>query len=189
MRRAPIRILPSREVLCSLLSYDPDTGALIWKAREPITRADRGFNTAHAGKPAGSLSIGRPDGSNRYLVVGFRVDGKYQQVKAHRIVVKMMTGEEPPDCVDHHDGDELNLRWVNLRPATNGQNLHNAKLRSDNRSGVKGVCWDAWHSSWKAYISINKVQLKLGRFKRLEDAVKIVQEIRPELHGQFARAE
>lgn len=34
MKRAPIKEMPSQEVLNRLFSYNPETGVLIWKRRE-----------------------------------------------------------------------------------------------------------------------------------------------------------
>lgn len=187
MSRAPIRLLPSRETLVELLSYAPDTGELLWKARDSATEEGRRFNARFASKPAGGLSTGRQDGSNRYLVVGLRIDGRQQQFGAHRIIFKMMTGLEPPAFVDHHDGDELNLRWENLRPATNGQNIQNSKLRKDNKSGVKGVCWDRGRGKWLAVIGANKRYVKVGRFDSVKEAAAAIEKARLELHGEFAR--
>lgn len=188
MKRAPIRKLPDRDLLDCLLSYDPQTGILVWKERRPENRAAKAFNARFAGKPAGTISVGRDDGSNRYLVIGMRPEGRYQQYQAHRLIWKMMTGNDPPEFIDHVDGNCLNNMWENLRAASNGQNIQNAKRRRDNKSGVKGVCWDAAQKKWRAYISIGVKQRKLGRFDRLADAVAAVDTERAKLHGAYARA-
>src|ERR1700731_361182 len=99
MARASIRKIPSYEFLHRMLSYDQDTGDLRWRLRSggKIGQGgDASFNGKYAGKVAGTISVGRPDGSNKYLVVGLRFEGKYQQYPAHRIIWKMMTGDEPP---------------------------------------------------------------------------------------------
>lgn len=62
------------------------------------------------------------------------------------------------------------------------------ELRADNKSGVKGVCWDAYHQKWAAYISIGARQRKLGRFEEFADAVSAVEAERENLHGEYARA-
>lgn len=183
MGRAPIRVLPSAEFLRSILDYDPATGDLIWKPRRSATN----FNAKHACKKAGSISKGRNGGDNKYLVVGFKYEGRYQQFPAHRLIWKMVTGAEPPAMIDHRDGDNFNNRWLNLRPADNGKNLQNAKLRRDNISGVKGVSWDAGHKKWRVTIAVNGKFLRLGRFDTVEAAALIANEARNKLHGNFAR--
>jgi AP2 domain len=44
------------------------------------------------------------------------------------------------------------------------------KLRSDNKSGVKGVVWDKSRSKWKAEIKFGGKVIYLGRFDTLEEA-------------------
>ena len=61
-------------------------------------------------------------------------DKKGRKVKLHRLI---MPGVK---CIDHVDGSKLNNRLSNLRPATPRINALNSTLRSDNKSGVNGVC-------------------------------------------------
>lgn len=80
------------------------------------------------------------------------------------------------------------IRWRNLRGTSNGPNIQNSRIRKDNKSGIKGVHWDAHHKAWRAVITANKTSVRLGRFKRLEDAEAAVLAARMKLHGDFARA-
>lgn len=107
---------------------------------------------------------------------------------AQRLIWKMVTGKEPPALIDHVDLDCANNRWGNLRAATNSENGYNRKLNVDNKSGIKGVCWEPTHNAWKAYITVNKKQYRLGRFKNLQEAGQAVADARQRLHGEFARA-
>ena len=172
--------LPSAEGLRAIFEYVPETGLLIWKRREVKSRSDFGFNNKCGGKVAGTVT-GRE--GNQYIHVGI---GKvYYQ--AHRIIWKMVTGEEPPEFIDHKDGNNLNNRWPNFRAADNGTNLQNAKLRKDNISGVKGVSWDAGHKMWRVTIAVNKKYYRFGRFSTVEEAKAVIDQKRQELHGEFAR--
>jgi len=181
MPRWKPKLLPSREELDALFEYDPKTGVLTWRRRTGNSRADLGFNNKAGGKPAGTRHAGRA--GNQYLVIG--INGSY--FKAHRIIWKMVTGEEPPEFIDHEDGDNFNNRWGNFRDADNGTNLQNSKLRKDNKSGVKGVCWDAYHKKWVANIAVNGKQTRLGRFDTIEAAAAVVNAARLKVHGKFAR--
>lgn len=167
--RAATKTIPPVEELRRLLSYDSGTGALTWVACPKFK-----------GAPGGIAGTGSKLG---YLMVG--IDRKYYG--AHRIIWKMVTGEEPPAMIDHIDGDKANNRWANLRSADNGRNKQNTGMYRNNSSGVKGVCWDAAHKKWRAYISINGTQHKLGRFKNIEQAAAVVASERIRLHGAFAR--
>ena len=178
--RAPIKILPSQEQLIELFEYNPETGSLKWKFRRPTTKGDRLFNACYAGKEAG-YPCGYYE-KNRYTVVGLTDNNG---VKAHRIIWKIMTGEEPPPFIDHKNSDSLDNRWSNLRRATNGQNMQNAKLNCNNKSGVKGVFWA--DSSWRATICVDKKYINIGRFKTIQEAEIAINYERARLHGEFAR--
>jgi hypothetical protein len=169
MPRAPIKALPDAAELRELFAYDPNTGVLTW-----LKKMRRGLSE---GSVAGTV------GARGYLSVGI---GR-QYYFAHRLIWKIVTGSDPSAQVDHIDGDRLNNRWANLRPATNGQNLWNAKRRADNRSGVKGVSWDAQQKKWAANITINRKLRRLGRFSSVAEAAEVVNAERIRLHGEFAR--
>jgi hypothetical protein len=166
MSRWSPKKLPAQCELMALFQYDPSSGVILWRR----TR-----------KPAGTRRAGR-DG-NRYLVIGIR----RSYYKAHRIIWKLMTGQEPPEFIDHKDGDNFNNRWRNLRAADNAKNLQNAKLRSDNRSGVKGIHWDAGHKKWRAVISADGQSHRLGRYATVASAAAAINAARRRLHGNFAR--
>lgn len=172
MGRAPIKTLPGKEELDRLFSYDPETGALSWKVQ--INRAWH----ARPGTAAGTTTM------RGYLQVG--ISGVYYLV--HRIIWKMMTGEDPTDQIDHVDGDRKNNKWANLRAADASQNMSNRKVGRNNNSGIKGVCWDRYHKAWVAYIGIGGEQKRLGRFKSIEEAAAARQEASARSHGEFARA-
>lgn len=87
--------------------------------------------------------------------------------------------------VDHRDGDGLNNRRLNLRPATGAQNVANMKMHARNRSGAKGV----WRHGrkWRATIQRNGKNWHLGGFDTVEEASAAYQAAARELHGEFAR--
>ena len=93
--------------------------------------------------------------------------GKYKNrmLKMHRVV------NETPDKLftDHINRNKLDNRKCNLRNATKSLNGINRGKPSNNVSGFKGVHVDGM--SWRAEIAINGKRIKLGRFKKLEDAV------------------
>lgn len=179
MKRGPIKPLPSQEELQKLFSYDPLTGILTWKHQAWQSPQ---FNGKYAGKIAGTVHEG-------YIVVGWRSEGEPRTVYylAHRLIWKLVTGEEPDEFIDHRDTDKLNNRWVNFRPATNGQNIQNSKLRKDNKTGVKGVTWEESHKAYRAIITANGVHHRLGRFKKISNAEMAINKARAQIHGEFAR--
>jgi len=108
--------------------------------------------------------------------------------KAHRIIFFMHHKYLPP-IIDHIDGNPLNNRIENLRPATETQNHHNVGMFKNNKSGVKGVCWDKSKKKWLARCCFQYKIHHIGTFDSLEEASKMVKQYREFLHGSFARHE
>lgn len=162
--------LPSAERLNEILFYDEEDGEL-------YCRIDRG--PRKAGMLAGCLN-------KTGLHVVIAIDGV--RYLAHRIVWKMKTGRDPLQDIDHKDTDGTNNRWDNLREATPSQNLQNMSLSKANTSGVKGVSFDRDLGKWCAEIMKDRKRYKLGYFVELDDAKKVIEMARAELHGEFARS-
>jgi hypothetical protein len=169
MKRNP---LPCATKLRLLLDYDPRSGDLRWKLS-----ARRGYKP---GDIAGSIHKAR----NSYRIVRIEGRGYY----AHLLIWKIVTGEEPVGLIDHADTNGLNNKWVNLRPASNAENGFNRRVNKNNKSGVKGVHWDADHGAWKAAITANKTVHVLGFFPDVASASATIENARPKYHGEFARA-
>ena len=107
--------------LRELLNYDPDTGVFTYR----VTRAPR----FRPGDMAGHVDV------HGYRVIGLDL----RIYKAHRLAGLYMTGEWPKHEVDHKNLDKADNRWVNLRPATHGQNRQNIGALKNNWTGCKGV--------------------------------------------------
>ena len=102
------RDLPSREVLLHYFEYRE--GKLINRIFRPRNKA---------GTEAGTLK-------NGYL----SVELDRQQMRVHRVIWKMETGEEP-NVIDHINGDKMDNRMENLRNVThqiNSGNRHTPTL-------------------------------------------------------------
>jgi hypothetical protein len=90
--------------------------------------------------------------------------------------------------IDHIDGDGLNNQMrSNLRVATRSQNIQNRQLNYNSQSGYKGVHWDKNKGKWFVTISANKIDVFLGRFDVLLDAVMTYDRAAIKYHGEFAR--
>lgn len=156
-----------------ILSYDPKTGIFRWR---PRADRDLSWNHRFSGEEAGAV-----------LPIGYRYINFNKKLRsAHRIAWLWMTGEWPDAQVDHINGDRADNRWANLRAATQKQNSANVGLRSTNTSGVKGVCWLAAKSRWRATITVNRREIRLGQFRTLEDAKAARKSAEAEYHGVFA---
>jgi hypothetical protein len=166
---------PCADEVRKLLAYDPETGRLTWRVRPGTDRDTRAWNTRYAGKPAGSLTN---DGYVKVSVCG-------QTFLAHRIAWSIATGNWPDCEIDHKDGNGLNNSFSNLRTATRTQNMANAKRRSDNSTGWKGV--SRARGRYAALIRINSRKIHLGCFATPEEAHAAYVEAAKKYRGEFAR--
>lgn len=115
--------IPPRSYLASCLSYDAETGSLTWKDR-PASH----FKNAQAIARWKTMYVGRPAlnnlDSDGYLCGSLTYNGDKYRYRAHRIIYKIMTGEEP-DIIDHADGNPANNAWDNLRAVSRAENARN----------------------------------------------------------------
>ena len=91
--------------------------------------------------------------------------------KVHSLVLNaFLNNLENKRCVDHIDNDKSNNNISNLRWTTHTENCQNRKINKNNTSSVKGVSYDKTTKKWQANISIDGLQIHLGKFTNLEDA-------------------
>src|SRR5687767_8577743 len=93
------------------LSYDPETGALTWRAVD----GRKAWNTRWAGQPALNHK------SEKGYLYG-RLDGRH--IKSHRAIFCIVEGRWP-EQIDHIDGNRSNNRWANLREVTFAEQARN----------------------------------------------------------------
>ena len=141
--------------------YDPETGLFVWlvSKRGPVK----------AGDVAGSL------GAKGYWFV------KIEQHKypAARLAWAMYHGEQPPSEIDHRDGNRLNNRIGNLRPATRRQNCDNVR--------GEGVRFEPERKKWLARICVDRQQINLGRYETHAEAKAAYEAAKLTLRGDYAR--
>lgn len=104
---------------------------------------------------------------------------KDNHIRMHKLFVNN-------DFVDHINHNLKDNRKSNLRPVTNSQNQMNAKLRTNNTSGVTGVYWNSKNKKWVANIALNKKRIQLGSFENFEDAVKARKEAEEKYFGEYS---
>jgi hypothetical protein len=117
-----------------------------------------------------------------------RLPGVSTAQKMHRLVLERKLGKklEAADQVDHVNGDRLDNRRSNLRVATPGQNAMNHRLRSDNKSGYKGVWFDAKLGKYTAFIRSGGRRKHIGVYVNAEGAALAYNEAAIRHHGEFA---
>jgi hypothetical protein len=148
--------------------YDPKTGRFWWR----VTLSNR----AVAGTVAGAFD------SKGYRNV--MIDGR--NYKASRLAWAIMTGEWPPETIDHRDGNPRNDRWDNLRLATYSQNNTNRRNARNNTTGLKGARPHKITGRYQARIFVNGQHCHLGYFTHAEEAHHAYREAAREHHGEFA---
>jgi len=105
----------------------------------------------------------------------------------HRYVMSRKLGREltSKEYVDHISGVKLDCTRGNLRLCTMSQNLANAKLRVDNKSGHRGVLLDKRNGHYTAHVYVNCKKSHLGSFKTLEEAIKARRDKELKMYGSF----
>jgi HNH endonuclease/AP2 domain len=153
--------------LANYVDYDPATGSFLRKKYK---------NQYKPGTDAGSLNN---KGYVQVCIAG-------TPYKAHRVAWAIMTGEWPIYEIDHKNGQRGDNRWENLRHATKSQNQGNARKRSDNTSGFKGV----WRhkEKWRSVVFKDRRKYHIGLFDTPEEAHAAYVKKATELHGEFACA-
>ena len=102
----------------------------------------------------------------------------------HRQILGLERGDKKK--ADHINRlSTLDNRRDNLRAATNSQNLMNQGIRSDNKTGFKGVT--RFGAKWQASIMAQGKWKYLGLFSTPEEASDAYYRAAKELHGEFAR--
>lgn len=127
----------------------------------------------------------RPDGTlwTVYACRSGRENGK----KTFHLLHRALTGYGPGVIPDHIDGNGLNNRRLNLRPATVVQNGYNCARYANNTSGAKGVSFHKQSRKWAANIRVDGVQRTIGRFRCVTAAALAYAKASRELHGEFGR--
>lgn len=104
--------------------------------------------------------------------------------KTTRQMHRVLTGWA---LVDHVNGNGLDNRRENLRPATPSQNNANTRVRPGTASGFKGVTWHASSGKWLARAHLDGRVYRLGFFVDSVEAARAYDAKARELFGQFAR--
>jgi PAS domain-containing protein len=88
--------------------------------------------------------------------------------------------------VDHRNGNGLDNRRENIRPALPRENSANQRLSTANSSGFKGVTLYKRTGRWRAHIAAGGRHMHIGYFTTPEEAARAYDERASELFGEFA---
>jgi hypothetical protein len=154
--------------LKSFLLYDDETGRFTWLQSR---------NNGMLGKLAGSKN------GDGYITISIN-NKRYQ---AHRLAFLYMTGEFPPDQVDHIDRNRANNAWKNLRQCSQAENSKNVLITKSNTSGYRGVTFSKKAKKWLAQGLLNGKRFHIGYYQTPELASAGYQEFAKANHGAFYR--
>lgn len=114
-------------------------------------------------------------------------NGKIRSVLMHRLVMGLKPGDRR--LVDHRaPNSTLDNRRSNLRLATYQQNARNRRRHRNNKSGFRGVNFDAKQGLYRARIMVNGKNIGLGRRKTAEAAYALRLAAEEKYYGEFGTA-
>lgn len=111
----------------------------------------------------------------------------YQRGDGRRTIRRMHNFITGLPYVDHINGNGLDNRRANLRPATPSQNQANQRKRRDNTSGFRGVQWHPPGQKWRAVIRVKGRLISLGYYPVREEAARAYDAAAIEFFGPYAR--
>jgi hypothetical protein len=138
------------------LSYDPETGLMMW-----IKKSNRAckINTPFTKKD-----------DKGYIRIKF----KYKNYRVHQLGWFFVYGYWPEKELDHINGIRDDNRISNLREVTHRQNSRNRpEHRRGHDVGIKFIK-ESKKNPWMAYSRVNKKQIYLGVYPTKQKAIEIV---------------
>jgi hypothetical protein len=104
----------------------------------------------------------------------------------HRVIMQRMCPGYKGD-VDHRNTNALDNRRRNLRQATKRENARNRGPQRNNKTGFKGVSFEARRQKYVARIKTDTYYKFLGYFATPIEAADAYQKAAHKYHGEFAR--
>ncbi len=106
------------------------------------------------------------------------------RITKHRVTMhEVIAGRK---WMDHINGDSLDNRKSNLRPATHKENVRNRGPQRNNKSGYKGVVWHTKTRKWHARICVDGRTFSLRYHDDPASAARAYDAAAQEHFGEFA---
>lgn len=160
-----------------MIRYDKNSGSMTWLEKPSTDKDSARWNARYAGKECGTLD----DKGYRRILLRFETNKTFK-IRAHRLAWFIVNGVLPNGEIDHINQDKLDNRISNLRDVTKEVNQRNGTRKSNNTSGVAGVCWHKQRKKWCAQAAgIGEKKSKhIGLFDTIEEADAAVRLFRSE---------
>lgn len=139
------------DLLNEYFDYNSDSGKITWV---------KNFFKTKIGKEAGGI------GQMGYIKI--TLNGV--TLLAHRIAWAIHYNEQPPEIIDHINGDRADNRIENLRSCTNAENIQNQRTASRSNKTSKYLGVSNFKGKWRAKIKANGKYIFLGYFDSEEGA-------------------
>ena len=163
-----------------------EDGKLYWLVRPrdhfPTERSWKTWNSAWSGREAGCICY--PQGKDE--PPRWRIRINYINFYRYRLIWALKYGEWP-DELDHKNNDPMIDSSEETRISTHSQNMGNQRVRSNNKSGYKGVSWITKRQKYQAMIKVNYKGKFLGYYDTAEEAAKAYAEGSKKYFGEFSR--
>lgn len=160
------------EIVAELLDYNPSSGELKWREREPCHFFGEEQSPQHSAKIWNSRNAGKTafTSINKNGYAHGAIYGT--TISAHKAAWAIHFGKWPTHTIDHIDGNRLNNAISNLRDVPIAVNAKNQKQNCRNTSGHTGVHLHKPNGKWVASIKgLGKVR-NLGYFVTKGEALR-----------------
>ena len=129
------------------------------------------------------------DANGNFYIHRWATDESGNRYRLH--LARQILGMERSDKreADHADMDPLNNLDENLRPLPRKHHMYNRRVRSDNRTGVKGVFFNGRKTGeiYSSKITYEGITVQLGSSSTIEGAAKKYADAVVKYHGKFGR--
>lgn len=105
----------------------------------------------------------------------------------HRLIYTLLKGTAPLGIVDHIDGNPFNNAIENLRDVSHLQNSANRGKSKNNKTGHAGIIFCIQTGKYRVDFNFNRKRYYLGRFDKLEDAVREREFFARQIRGDYNR--